>query len=127
MARVLLIEPDLLLARTYVAALQTSGHRVDACASAQAAIITADKHTPDVVVMEMQLIAHSGVEFLYEFRSYADWQQVPLIILTHVPPSEFTGSRDVLRHDLGVHTYLYKPHTSLHKLITTVSELVPVK
>lgn len=108
-------------------ALEASGHVVDACTSAQAAIIAADERKPDIVVMEMQLVAHSGVEFLYEFRSYADWQPTPLIILTHVPASEFTGSRDLLRQELGVRTYLYKPQTSLKKLISSVNDLVPVQ
>ena len=127
MARVLLLEPDTQLAKTYRMALETSGHVVDTCTTAQAAIISADERKPDVVVMEMQLVAHSGVEFLYEFRSYADWQPIPIIILTHVPASEFSGSRDLLRKDLGVRMYLYKPQTSLKKLISSVNELVPVQ
>lgn len=89
--------------------------------------MSADEVRPDLVVMELQLVSHSGIEFLYEFRSYADWMNVPLIILTHVPPGEFGGSRDVLMKELNVATYLYKPTTSLQKLVRTVNELVPVE
>lgn len=77
--------------------------------------------------MELQLVGHSGIEFLYEFRSYPDWQNVPLIIHTHVPPSEFAGARDLLMKELGAHTYLYKPHTSLKKLLGTIREALPVE
>lgn len=127
MTHVLLIEPDLLLARNYYDALKTVGYIVTAVPSAQAAILAADEAKPDAVIMELQLVAHSGVEFLYEFRSYADWQGVPLIIHTHVPPSEFAGARDLLMKELGAHTYLYKPHTSLRKLLNVVREAVPVE
>lgn len=127
MTHVLLIEPDLLLARNYYEALKIAGYVVTAVPSAQAAILAADETRPEVVIMELQLVGHSGIEFLYEFRSYADWQTVPLIIHTHVPPSEFAGARDLLMKELGTHTYLYKPHTSLRKLLSVVHDAVPVE
>jgi len=126
MTHILLIEPDLLLARSYYDALKTAGHVVTAVPSAQAAVLAADESKPDIVIMEVQLVGHSGIEFLYEFRSYADWQQVPLIIHTVVPPNEFAGARDLLMREMGVTLYLYKPQTSLKKLLRSVAELVPL-
>ncbi len=66
MAQILLIEPDRLLAETYAQSLTGGGHRVVACAGAQAAIHAADQDCPDIVILELQLVEHSGVEFLYE-------------------------------------------------------------
>ena len=123
MSQVLLIEPDKLLAETYAQTLIDAGHSVFPCASAQAAIITADQSKPDVVILEIQLIEHSGIEFLYEFRSYAEWQDVPVIILSQVPPGEFSGSLSLIRNQLGVRTYLYKPLTSLRALLASVDQL----
>lgn len=125
MAHVLLIEPDALLVRTYRAALEREGHTVQVCSSAQGAIAAADERRPDVVVLELQLVGHSGVEFLYEFRSYADWQGVPIILHTQVPAGEFAASRELLYGDLGVAAYLYKPQTSLGKLVRIVRQLAP--
>jgi DNA-binding response OmpR family regulator len=124
MARILLIEPDYLLATTYGAALQTGGHELVVRAGAQSAVFAADETTPDLVILELQLIEHSGIEFLYEFRSYPDWQTVPVLILSHVPPAEFDASRDLLTRELGVQAYHYKPYTSLRRLLTAVNELV---
>lgn len=121
--RVLLLEPDRLLSRTYVQTLEAAGHDVAACATAQQAIHAADEHCPDIVVTELQLVSHSGIEFLYEFRSYVDWMNVPIIIHTNVPPGEFAEARTTLMRELGVQTYLYKPQTSLEKLLRTVGEL----
>ena len=122
---ILLVEPDRLLAETYYQALTAAGYRVTVCAGAQSAIFAADERTPDIVVLELQLIEHSGIEFLYEFRSYAEWQHIPAIVLSQVPPAEFNGSRRLLIHELGVRTYLYKPHASLRKLLAVVDELLP--
>jgi len=126
MTNVLLIEPDKLLASTYRKALEATGYGVQVCALAQSAISVANEQRPDVVILEMQLVGHSGAEFLYEFRSYADWQRIPLVVLTHVPPAEFVDSRQLLYNELGVSTYLYKPQTSLQTLLRTVQELVPI-
>lgn len=126
MAKILLVEPDRPLADVYFLALRQAGHSVMVCPSAQAAIMAADKAVPDVVVLELQLVDHSGIEFLYEFRSYPDWQHIPVIIHTHVPPVEFAGARDLLIDELGVRDYLYKPQTNLLKLMRSVGSLIPV-
>ncbi len=125
MAKILLIEPDRILAHTYFEALTHAGHAVQICATAQGAIFCADDICPDVVILELQLVGHSGIEFLYEFRSYPDWQNVPVIVATNVPAGEFSGSWKLLRNQLGVSQYLYKPLTNLKKLLSTVQDFVP--
>jgi DNA-binding response OmpR family regulator len=120
MAHVLLLEPDVRMGETYAAGLRTQQHEVVWCATAQEAICQADCQRPDVVLLELQLAQHSGIEFLYEFRTYEDWREVPVIIVSSVPPAEFAASMDSLRRRLGVRAYHYKPHTSLRTLIQAV-------
>lgn len=120
MARILLIEPDHVLAETYRQALLNDKHKVTTCASAQSAITAADKAKPDLVILELQLVEHSGIEFLYEFRSYPEWQGIPVLIQTAVPPGEFADNWQLLKNGLGVNTYLYKPQTSLRQLLDSV-------
>lgn len=121
MAHIILIEPDKVLAETFRHSLLEAGHTVVPCASAQAAIMAADQTRPDVVVLEVQLIEHSGIEFLYEFRSYADWQKIPVIIQTGVPAGEFANNWQTLKHQLGIEAYLYKPQTTLQQLLKSVN------
>lgn len=125
MAHILLLEPDLILAETYRQALRAEDHQVVCCASAQAAIISADQHRPHVIILELQLIEHSGVEFLYELRSYPEWQDISVILHTTVPPSEFNDNYRLLNDQLGISTYLYKPETSLDNLARSLNELLP--
>jgi len=126
MATILLLEPDRVLAETYHQALQQVGHKVVPCASAQAAIIAADQIKPDIVVLELQLVEHSGIEFLYEFRSYQDWQSIPVIINSFVPVAEFKSNNKVLSSELGVVDYLYKPSTNLATLLKKVARSLKV-
>jgi DNA-binding response OmpR family regulator len=123
MNQILLIEPDYVLAKIYKQALEADGlAKVTVVSGAQAAIMAADEHKPDMVIMELQLIEHSGVEFLYEFRSYTEWQGVPILIQTIVPFGEFQDNWHLLQDELGVRSYLYKPHTSLRQLLSSVRE-----
>jgi len=122
---ILLIEPDTQLACTYAEALHSAGHVVRQAATAQTGIFAADEHTPDLIILELQLVSHSGIEFLYELRSYPEWQSIPVVALTHIPPAEFIDCWDLLEKQLGVTKYVYKPRTTLLKLLNTVSEFAP--
>ncbi len=126
MAHILLIEPDRLLAESYIQALQLAGHRLNAASSAQAGIMAADAVTPDLVILEIQLVEHSGIEFLYEFRSYPEWQNIPVLLQTYVPQCEFSDNWRLMQTELGVRAYLYKPRTSLRRLAASVNEYLPV-
>src|SRR5262245_28230032 len=102
MAYILLVEPNKVLATTYRQVLQHMGHQVDHVAGAQAAIMAADAQTPDMVILELQLARHSGLEFLHEFRSYAEWQAIPVVVHTDLPPSRTAFASAALQEDLGV-------------------------
>ena len=122
MAQILLIEPDFILTNLYKTGLETVGHKVVTVTSAQSAISAADKVRPEVVILELQLIDHSGIEFLYEFRSYPEWQDIPALVLSTIPMAEFSGSHDLLVSELGVRSYHYKPRTSITNLLASVEQ-----
>lgn len=122
---ILLIEPDKFQARIYTSVLERAGHTVAHAAGAQTAIHSADTHMPDVVLLELQLPSHNGVEFLYEFRSYPEWLQVPIILHTFVPLHEL-ASAVALQTELGVYRMLYKPTTTLAALCGAVRSVVPI-
>ena len=121
--RILLIEPDKILGRTYVAALEQSGHEVVYSRHAQDAVHLVDDHKPDLIVFELQLPGHGGIEFLYEFRSYPEWQNIPAILHTLVPPNVLEAQMPHFEK-LGIIGYLYKPATSLQQLKRAVSDML---
>ncbi len=122
MADILMLEPDAVLARIYRQALETAGHTIRRSVSAQDGIFQVDTRRPDIVIVELQLVAHSGIEFLYELRSYSEWQKIPVLIHSCIPPIEFEDSQQLLKEMLRVHAYLYKPQTTLQSLLRAVRE-----
>lgn len=123
--QILLLEPDQVLAKTYIEALKDN-HKIKWLNTAEAAISEADKNRPELIILEIKLPTHSGVEFLYEFRSYDDWQNIPIVILSSIPQAELRVS-DSVWQKLDIKNYLYKPTTSLRQLAMVVENLRPIK
>lgn len=119
MANILLIEPDHVLAGTYRQFLEDAGHSVQVSQSAQSAVRGVDTNLPDVIVLELQLANHNGIEFLYEFRSYPEWQAIPLILHTMIPARALQLPETVM-NELNIRGLLYKPSTNLDKLRRTI-------
>ncbi len=120
---ILLIEPDRQLSTTYGDVLRRAGHTVAICHEPQSAVHMADRQRPDLVVLELQTPRHSGIEFLYEFRSYPEWQNIPVVVQTFVPRHSLAVQQF---EQLGVTQYLYKPAASLQQLMRAVNQTLPV-
>ena len=115
MANILLLEPNQLLASQVASYLAEQGHQVRLAHDAQSAINQTDQTTPDIVIIEVLLASHSGIEFLYEFRSYSEWRNVPVMIFSRITRTEL-ATTDKMLASLGVTAYLYKPSTTLKRL-----------
>ena len=98
-------------------------HHVVGVRNAQQAVEAANQLPPDVVVLELLLSGHSGLEFLYEFRTYADWQHIPVIVYTTVKlTDEVLASRSW--QQLDVYRYMYKPSSSLRAVVDAIEKAV---
>jgi len=123
MAHILLLEPDKLIASRIVSFFNNDKHTVAAHSDPQQAIVSADKNTPEVVIVELQLAGRTGVEFLYEFRSYPDWQLIPIIVFTDLTAEQLGDYQQALS-ELSVYTSLRKSRTALDQLLLSVEHLL---
>jgi DNA-binding response OmpR family regulator len=119
MTRILLLETDKVLAQNIDSMFRTMDFEVDWQVDPQEAVISMDEHPVDAIIMDLILVGRSGIEFLYELRSYPDWQTLPVILLSSVPPREIY-SCVVSLQQLDIHAYHYKPATRLSDLVTSV-------
>lgn len=122
MSNILLVEPDAVLARTYTQALHHAGYSVTCAISAQGALHAAEAETPCLVILELQLPVHNGVAFLHEFRSYSEWESVPIVVISYLSLASLSHIKEVLVQDFGVCACLHKPRTSLQQLLKVVRE-----
>lgn len=115
---VLVIEPDTNVAESLQQFLGNT-YALTFAQTAVDAIALTSKKKFNAIVLELALKGeHGGLEFLHEFKSYADTATVPIIVFTlqQVPPSSLVK--------VGVSNYLYKPKTSLLQLSTTLAGLI---
>lgn len=113
--KILLVEPDKVLSATTQRALKQQGNQVVCCRNAQGAIDAIDTDQPDVIILELQLGLHNGVELLYELRSYPEWQNIPVVVHTlnrRVIEPRFVETLT----QLGVQAVFYKPDISPQQL-----------
>jgi len=117
--QILLIEPR--ITSQSAVAKMLSNYDVDVVHDADSAVLHAVNKKPDLVIMEMSLSGHSGMEFLYEFRTYTDWENVPIIIYSSLKINdEILFSR--AWEKLNVFDYIYKPESTMSNLKSAVEK-----
>jgi two-component system, OmpR family, phosphate regulon response regulator PhoB len=122
-ARVLLLISDRQLASTAGRYLAGQGYQTDIHADPQAAVLAADQTPPDIAVTDLTLAGRTGVEFLYELRSYPDWQKMPVIVYGRQRQSEVEDYLPALSQ-LGVSRYLSATSTPLPGLAEAIGGLL---
>ena len=128
MAKILLIESDKLLAANLQAYLKAAGHSSRWQVEPQAALNAVDSFKPDLLVMDLMLAGRSGAEFLYELRSYPDWENLPVIIYSSTTGGELGKLAPQGLEHLGIGAYHYKTASSLAELGQSIDLLLqPVK
>lgn len=122
---ILLIEPDKILGAAIQTAFRAFGYDVSWKRSAQTALDSLDDKIPDLIILEIQIGLHNGIEFLYEIRSYTEWQHIPAIVHTINTKATDEIFGPALAQ-LGVLAVLYKLQTSTAQLVGSVKRLAPV-
>lgn len=122
---ILLLEPDKILGGSIKSAIESAGHFVSWKHTAQTALDSLDDTVPDLIILELQLGIHNGIEFLYEVSSYPEWRHIAVIVHTinANAQDEIYGASLSL---LNVRSVLYKPRTSTVQLVKLVKQLEPV-
>ena len=123
MPQVLLIEPDRLIAGNVSKALKKAGLEVNWQVDPQAALDSADTQLPELIVLDLLLANRGGIEFLYEFRSYPDWQKIPVVVFSSLSAEELKEAVGSFDH-LNLNAYHYKPNTSLPELVKIVERFL---
>ncbi len=123
---ILLVEPDQILGGAVQSALVASSYDVVWRRTAQTALDALDAPSasglPDLIILELQLGLHNGIEFLYEIASYPEWQHISVIVHT----INAKAQDEIYGESFGqlkVKAILYKPKTSTTQLVRVVNHL----
>ena len=121
--RVLIIEPDKLLADNLSQVLKAAGHEASWQVDLQAAVEDIEAKRPQAIVLDLFLARRSGLELIYELRSYPDWQNIPIIIWSQAAGDEIQALL-ADQENFGPLQYHHKPAASLSDIVSSLA-LVP--
>lgn len=117
--KVLLVEDDQALTEVYTRALKKAKFAVLSASSVSKALITASKHKPNVIVLDVILGQENGFQLLKKLRREPSTMDIPVVIVTNLLTSE-VGMQQELRVSLGVVGVYTKSQLSLKKLVQIV-------
>jgi two-component system cell cycle response regulator DivK len=111
---VLIVEDDELNMRLFHDLLEAQGYRTLCTGEGLAAFELARKHKPDLILMDIQLPAISGLEVTRWLKEDADLAAIPVIAVTAFA---MKGDEQRIR-DGGCEAYIAKPISVSHFLET---------
>lgn len=79
---VLLVEDDVSIREMMVHALEKTDWRVMEASDGRAALAQLEHNKPQLIILDLMMPIMDGFEFLIELRAHAQWQDIPVIVLT---------------------------------------------
>lgn len=99
---VLIIEDEMQMRRFLRTALSVRGYRVVEAETAQAALIAATSHNPEIILLDLGLPDADGIDLARQIR---EWSRVPIIVIS----ARGRETDKVTALDAGADDYLTKP------------------
>jgi DNA-binding response OmpR family regulator len=115
--KILIIDDDEHLLLGLTARLKTNGYAVVWASDAVAAISTARKESPDLVILDLGLPAGDGFLVLERMRALSDLVAIPVIVLSARDPA----NNEKRALDAGATAYFQKPPDN-HEFLMAVRQ-----
>ena len=116
MKTLLVVDDEFDLTNTLRAVFQSAGYRVDTATDGGQAMNALRSHVPDLVLMDVMMPLMDGLKVLRTMRQSHDLENVPVILMSVLPPT-------VKREDYDWQAFLRKPFT-LETLLKTVEQTI---
>jgi two-component system phosphate regulon response regulator PhoB len=123
MAKIVLVEDDVMLAEIYQTRLQTAGFTCLVANDGLAGLSLIKNEMPDLVLLDLMLPEIAGDEILRHMRKSNWGKEIKVIILTNI--SEAEANPDLRR--LGFERYIVKANLMNNQLVEIVSDTLGIK
>ncbi len=117
MAKILIIEDDIVLSRMYQKKFEHEGFEVAAAYSGGEGLQKAPIEKPDVILLDIMMPAVDGFAVIRNLKQDEATRSIPIIILTNLGTSQIFIEE---AKRLGVREYLIKYKTSAKEVIEAV-------
>ncbi|WP_063830679.1 response regulator transcription factor [Kitasatospora phosalacinea] len=118
-ARILVVDDDPTVGEVVAGYLTRAGHLVDRAEDGQRGLDLAERHRPDLLVLDLMLPGLDGLEVLRRLRARPDRSDLPVVLLT----AKGDEADRVLGLELGADDYVTKPF-SPRELVLRVQSIL---
>lgn len=123
MAKILIIEDDLVLQKALSDYLGSEGFETKTAADGESGLALALAEKPDLILLDIILPKKDGFEVLRAIRAEEATKKIPVVLLTNLD-----SVSDVEKAlELGATTYLVKADYKLEEVTAKVKELLNIK
>jgi len=118
MKKILFIEDESALQKTFSKVLSQEGYQVVSALDGQVGLELASKEKPDLILLDLILPKLHGFEVLKGLMDNPETKKIPVIVLTNLE-----GTEDVEKAlELGATTYLVKENYSLDEVLEKIKK-----
>jgi len=120
MKKILFIEDERALQKTFTKMLEKEGYKVISALDGKKGVKTAKEKKPDLILLDLILPKLHGFDVLKELRKIGETKETPVIVLTNLE-----GLKDVEKAlELGAKTYLVKANYSLDEIASKIEKVL---
>lgn len=109
MAKILLVEDDVILVEMYQAKFELEGHEIRVATNGEECLKVVEDFVPDLILLDILMPKLNGFHVLKELKKRSKLRSVPVILLTNLGEAEVDMNKE-LATALGVADYLIKSH-----------------
>jgi len=118
MKKILFIEDESALQKTFGDILKNKGHGVLKALDGESGLRSAQGERPDLILLDLILPKMDGFEVLKELKENEETKNIPVIILTNLEETE-----DIQKAlELGATTYLVKSSYTLEEVVNKIEK-----
>jgi DNA-binding response OmpR family regulator len=118
MKKILFIEDESALQKTFRDILEKEGYQMISALDGESGLRLAKSEKPDLILLDLILPRKDGFEVLKELKSDESTKEIPVIVLTNLEDIE-SVERAI---ELGATTYLVKAQYTLEEVIQKVKK-----
>lgn len=121
MAKILLVDDDLLLVRMYQRKLENDGYIVTTASNGIDALQKLFEFSPDLILLDIMMPKMNGLEVLTKIKENPQTKDIPVIMLTNVGGSDEDIERGL---ELGAVAYLVKARNRPAAVVEKIKEIL---
>ena len=88
MAKILVVDDDLILGRLYKSALENDGHEVDTAADGEEGLEKVKSFHPSFILSDIMMPRMDGLTFLKKLKDAKETKDIPVIVMTNLNDEE---------------------------------------